>query len=305
MPAAGRNVSAATGFLSNTDPGLRHCWHPLALSREIGLRGQQVPARLLGEVWLVGRSHDHAPVVTHGDSGAVPAAVAERNGMVFVAPDPPVTELLDIPVADDPAFTEGWLEPRRARVGAGLMVDNFLDMAHFPFLHTTTIGADEQTTFDDITVERRGLGMTVRSEHEFANHEDPGVTEGLRPLVQRRRVTYEYRAPFLLSLQIDFLDAGGSNWIAFYVQPEGTQLCRLYCALYRDDLGAPDGDDARRRMAAAVRYEGLIVDEDLALQTRYPDLRLPLDLRAEVHIRADRPTVELRRILRDLVSSAT
>ena len=277
----------------------------MALSREIGLRGQQIPARLLGDLWLVGRDHDHTATVVHAGTGAAPAAVAERNGVVFVAPDPPVTELLDIPVADDPDFVDGWLEPRRARVGAGLMVDNFLDMAHFPFLHTTTIGPDEQATFDDISVERQGLGMTVRSEHDFAHHEDPGVAQGLRPLVQRRRVTYEYRAPFLLSLQIDFLDAGGSNWIAFYVQPENTELCRLYCALYRDDLGGPETAEARRAMAAAVRYEALILDEDLALQTRYPDLRLPLDLRAEVHIRADRPTVELRRILRDLVSSAS
>jgi phenylpropionate dioxygenase-like ring-hydroxylating dioxygenase large terminal subunit len=299
VPAPSRNV------LGNIDPGLRPCWHPIAMSREIGLRGQQVPARLLGEPWLVGRGRDHLPTVVHARTAAKPAAVAEQNGLVFVAPDAPVTELLDVPAADDDAFLDGWLEPRRARVGAGLMVDNFLDMAHFPFLHTRTIGVEEHTRFDDITVERHGLGMTVRSVHEFANHEDFGVAEGVRPLVQRRRVTYEHRAPFLLSLQIDHLDAGGSHCIAFYVQPEDAQLCRLYCALYRDDLGDPDSDDARRRMAAAVRYEGLILDEDLALQTRYGDLRLPLDLRTEVHVRADRPTVELRRILGDLVSAAS
>jgi hypothetical protein len=54
-------------------------------------------------------------------------------------------------------------------------------------------------------------------------------------------------------------------------------------------------------MAAAVRYEEQIVQEDLDLQVQYRDKRLPLDLRTEVHIQADKPTVELRRILAELV----
>ena len=68
--------------------------------------------------------------------------------MVFIAPEPPLTELLDIPEADDPAFVHGALEPVTARVGAGLMIDNFLDMAHFPFVHAATIGTPESSTFE-------------------------------------------------------------------------------------------------------------------------------------------------------------
>ena len=58
-------------------------------------------------------------------------------------------------------------------------------------------------------------------------------------------------------------------------------------------------------MAEAVEFERKIVDEDLALQERYADRRLPLDLTAEVHVRADRMTIELRRILGDLVAAAS
>lgn len=40
------------------------------------------------------------------------------------------------------------------------------------------------------------------------------------------------------------------------------------------------------------------------MQERYRDKRLPLDPAAEVHIRADRATLELRRILADLIRTA-
>jgi phenylpropionate dioxygenase-like ring-hydroxylating dioxygenase large terminal subunit len=284
-------------FLSNTDAALRPCWHPVALGREIGRRPRDV--RLLGQAWTVGRDRAGIRARRSGD-GAPAAAACERDGLVFVAPEPPVTDLLEVPEAHSPSFVVGWLDPVRARVGAGLMADNFLDMAHFPFVHAATIGAEELTTFDGISVRRQGLGMTVHAEHRFAHHEDPGVAQGLRPLVQRRWVTYAYRAPFSLSLRIEHLDAGGTNVVVFHVQPEDDASCRLYCALYRDDLRRLDAGESHARMAEAVRYEALVLGEDLALQTRYRDLRLPLDLRTEVHVRADAPTVELRRILADL-----
>jgi vanillate O-demethylase monooxygenase subunit len=227
-----------------------------------------------------------------------PAAVAERHGMVFLAPEPPLNELLEIPEADDPAFMHGALEPITARVGAGLMLDNFCDIAHFPFVHAATIGAPESETFD-FTVERRGFGMNVSSRHPFPNREDPGVAAGIRPLLQERRLEYRYGAPFSICLRIDYVEAGGTNVLDFYVQPEDDDQCRIYTTVHRNDL---DGDETR--MAECVAFERKIVDEDLTLQERYRDRRLPLELTTEVHVKADRMTIELRRILAELVDCA-
>ena len=227
-----------------------------------------------------------------------PAGLAERNGMVFLAPEPPITELLDVPEAGDPAFMHGSLEPIRARVGAGLMIDNFLDMAHFPFVHLATIGTPEAETCE-FAVERAGFGMRMRAQHPFPHREDPGVAEGIRPLIQTRALEYRYRAPFSICLRIDYVEAGGTNVLDFYVQPEDGDDCLLYMNVHRNDL---DGDP--HRMADAVAFERKVVDEDLALQERYTDRRLPLDLTAEVHVKADRMTIELRRILGDLVTTA-
>jgi vanillate O-demethylase monooxygenase subunit len=101
-------------------------------------------------------------------------------------------------------------------------------------------------------------------------------------------------------LRIDYLDAGGTNILSFHVQPEDDSTCSLYMLVARNDL---DGDDDR--LAQAISFEQKVVEEDLTLQERYRDKRLPLDLTTEVHLKADRMTVELRRILHDLVTAGS
>jgi vanillate O-demethylase monooxygenase subunit len=229
----------------------------------------------------------------------VPAGLAERDGLVFLAPEPPLGELLDVSIADDPSFRHGMLEPTRARVGAGLMIDNFLDHAHFPFVHAATIGTEEATVVHDLEVERRGFGMTVRSSHQFPNHEDRGVRQQVRPLLQTRTLRYEYRAPFAVSLHMDYVEAGGTNVLDFFVQPEDDEHCRIYTVLHRNDLE----DD--HQLAEAIAFEQKILDEDLLLQEQYIDRRIPIDPTIEVHVRVDRPAVEMRRILSAYVDAAS
>jgi phenylpropionate dioxygenase-like ring-hydroxylating dioxygenase large terminal subunit len=240
---------------------------------------------------------DHRP---SRSAATKPAGVAEHLGVVFVAPDPPLGDLLGVPEDGDPTFARGDLPVMEAAVGAGLMLDNFLDMAHFPFVHAATIGAPEASIVDGLEISRDGFGMTVRSEHPFPNHEDPGVGSGIRPLLQHRRLTYTYRAPFSISLRIDYVEAGGSNVLSFFVQPVDASTCRLFTSIFRNDLG----DDAHR-MADAIAFEEKVISEDLTFQERYVHKTLPLDLSREVHVKSDRATVELRRILADFVEAAS
>ena len=227
------------------------------------------------------------------------AAVTEAHGMVFLAPEAPLSPLGSIPEADDASFMEGLLPTIRARSSAGLLADNFLDIAHFPFVHGGTFGTDEAAEVVPFTVTRDDWSFTVSYEHPFAHREDPGVAAGLRPLIQTRRLTYRLSAPFHLRLRIDFVDAGGSNVIGFFIQPETDETCRLFTTLWRDDLA---GDPTR--MADAVAFEVAVLREDLRVQEAYHELVLPLDPTAEVHTRADRATLELRRVLADLLAAA-
>ena len=228
-----------------------------------------------------------------------PAGVGESHGMVFVAPDEPLTTLPFIAAASDPSFERGDLPVIETRASAGLLADNFLDMAHFPFVHAGTFGAGEAREVPNYSVERDGYTFSAAYEHEFANVEDPGVAAGQRPLLQRRRLTYRYTAPFHLELAIEFLDSGGTNVIGFFLTPIDEANVRVYSSLWRDDLGG-----SPERMRDAIDFEIAVVNEDLRFQSRYEVLTLPLDITREIHTRADKTTVELRRIMSDFVAAS-
>ena len=53
-----------------------------------------------------------------------------------------------------------------------------------------------------------------------------------------------------------------------------------------------------------MAFEQKILDEDLAAAGAYVERSLPLDLTAEVHTKADRMTIEYRRMLADLLAAA-
>ena len=112
-------------------------------------------------------------------------------------------------------------------------------------------------------------------------------------------MTYRYQAPLFLALRLEFLEAAGVSVIGFFIQPETEERCRLYTTMWRNDLG--EGEAVRQ---SAIAFEQQVLDEDLRVQSRYDDLSLPLDLRTEVHTRADRNTIELRRVLSDFVETA-
>lgn len=327
--------------LGNTHPVLRRGWHAVALSDEIGdapvavtlLAEGWVLVRLDGSVrafadrcphrfaplsagcvvdgelqcryhgWRFGADGTGTAIPALGEGSPIPskarlvgaAEVAERYGIVWLAPEPPVAPLPRVPQDGDPRFRRGILDAPTVRASAGLLLDNFLDAAHFPFVHAATFGTSPDEPVEDMAISRDGPVMTAISEHTFANREDPGVAAGLRPLLQRRRMTYTYVPPFVATLQLEYLDAGGTNVIVFAVQPQTAEQCRVFTTLLRDDV---DGD---AELAAAVAFEQEVLAEDLAIQAVMP-LTLPLDVTAEVHTRADKLTLELRRILASLIA---
>jgi phenylpropionate dioxygenase-like ring-hydroxylating dioxygenase large terminal subunit len=331
-------------LLSNVDPVLRRCWHPVARPAEV----TEQPTRfmLLGEPWVLYRAggrivafadrcphrrtplslgHCEAEVLQcayHGwrfdSSGACveipalgagatlppaarlspPAGLVEAHGMVFLAPEDPIAPLGSIPEAEDPSFAAGELPTLETRGSAGLLADNFLDVAHFPFVHAGTFGAGEAAEVPRYVVARDDWSFTMSYEHAFSNREDPGVANGERPLVQTRRLEYRLSAPFHLRLRIDFVEAGGSNVIGFFIQPQTADTCRLFTTLWRDDLSG-----STARMAEAIEFEVAVLREDVHIQEAFRELVLPLSPTAEVHTRADRTTLELRRVLSDLVGA--
>jgi phenylpropionate dioxygenase-like ring-hydroxylating dioxygenase large terminal subunit len=234
-----------------------------------------------------------APIPSRANLQAA-AGVVESGGIVWMAPSDAAGDVPDM-TAYAGGFEVGVLEPGRADVDPGMMIDNFLDVAHFPFVHRGTFATEGSGTVDQYEIARAGAGFTAITEHEFNNHEDAGVADGLRPLVQRRRMTYRYHPPYTATLRLDYLDYGGVNMLLFAVQPERARTCRIYTVMFRDDLTA-------EAMAHAVAFEERVLEEDLTIQKRIRT-RLPLTAGTEVHTKADRVTIELRRALTEFVAT--
>jgi len=175
-------------------------------------------------------------------------------------------------------------------------------VAHFPFVHAATFGADVEVVPAYEVVEEPNGFRSVQVQ-DFDNPEDPGVVAGLRPVRQRRRATYVYRAPFQLLLRLEELDAGAVKTILFLATPEDEGSTLIWTKMLLHGIGGVADPDAQV-VAREVAFEEAVLAEDLALQVVMDAPTFPLDLKAEMHVRADRLGVALRRALAAFVAEA-
>jgi phenylpropionate dioxygenase-like ring-hydroxylating dioxygenase large terminal subunit len=289
VEAAPEPAAPAGRVFGNLDPSLEHAWHPVALATELADAGS-LDVRLLGRTWRISRTPD-------GLAADPPAfGVRERFGVVWLAPAEPFDVPLELPEDGAPGFVVGWLPPVRSTGPAGTLADNFLDVAHFPFIHAATFGAAEEKVVPGYDVIVEDGGFTSIQEQWCDNPMDPAVATGERPLRQRRQATYVYRAPLQLRLRLEFLESGAVTTILFLLQPEDADATRVYTALllFSGPGQPPPGPEI---VAQEIAFEEAVLAEDLALQARMASTGLPLVLRDELHVRADRLGVALRRAL--------
>jgi phenylpropionate dioxygenase-like ring-hydroxylating dioxygenase large terminal subunit len=212
------------------------------------------------------------------------ALVAVRFGMVWLClADQPADDLLDdrpFHAAINDTFVAG---PFRTRVSAGTLTDNFLDAAHFPFLHADTFGADDDGR-PTLTVNRVGWRVTQT---------DLQMVDGAHLEAAESSVaTYTVAAPFTVELRLD--RTGGSDFIWSFVCPvdDDTSVWWMVHAY-------PLGGDADA-VSAALALQTQVGVEDLWILEQMLDPTVPLDVTAEVHTKADQGCLAYRRMLIDL-----
>jgi vanillate O-demethylase monooxygenase subunit len=221
-----------------------------------------------------------------------PWAVAERYGLVWLAPDAPVCDLLGFDEWDDPRFTTVRSTLVRTPAGAAQLVDNFLDAAHFPFVHASTFGVDESSEVADRGIVRNGCNVETTFDTWYRNFDDPLVATGDHDAVQRQVLLKRTGVSLSVYLRLEFPVTGATIGILFTCTPETQETTRVYKLLARDDIG----DDAGR-LRAFVADEDRILAEDLAILELYRHRSVPLDRRVEVHTRADRLSLAWRSLL--------
>ena len=224
------------------------------------------------------------------------AGVAESAGLIWLAVEEPLIPLPEVPEHDDPEFVNCPLPVSEWNASAGQMVDNFLDLGHLPYLHTATFGEEDDKIVSDYTLERTGWQFTARHRHvtkalaESLHHDDE------HRAVDRENL-FTYTAPHHVHLRITYFEENAVLVISFCHQPVNATTTRLYCTDYRNDIA--DDDEAR---AETVSFQQAVAAEDQTLLEKMHRKAIPLDATAEYHSRPDRITLEMRRILADLVA---
>lgn len=246
--------------------------------------------------WMFDSAGSCVAVPSSGPGAPIAAAsnlrtvgVVERYGLVWLCPGTPSAEIPVIAQDADASFrritsgTETW------SASATRMVDNFCDVAHFPYVHAGTIGADTDPVVAPITVRQLDGGF-VGYEYTVDVLDEHGDDV-------RQRMSTAFHLPFTVRSNTFYESgprAGHDRVLLLCTTPVDDVTSLFSFVVWRNhDHGLP----ADRVLA----FDRAIGAEDRAMLERIPGA-LPLDNAATVSVRSDRLSVEWRRRLVALVA---
>ena len=171
----------------------------------------------------------------------------------------------------------------------GRAIENFLDNAHFSFVHRGTFGQESSARMEDHDLKHYDDGFLMEFDYQASNPGDSPI-DGQEQLHRKmsRRLTY----PFFTRTSIHYPE-GKEHIIHITVVPVSarrSQLLFLFCRNF--DHHVPE--------ETLVEWEAKILTEDKRfIESQKPE-EIPLDLAAEVHVRADKASIAMRRWMIDI-----
>lgn len=285
--------------LKTTNQAVLDLWHVIA-AMEGTAQGRAHRTLLLDEALTFTIGADGAPVAwlsqgeAEGASVAVPAQAQaqvlptiERYGFIWTCLGNPPADLFLIPQYAEPDRKNMTCGSIGVAVSAPRAIENFLDMGHFPYVHTGFLGAEPHTEVKEYDVEisyERDEILATRCRF-FQPRAAASATEG-------QEVEYVYRVPHpFCSVLYKSCPADESRMdvIAIFCQPMGEERIRAH--LLQSMI------DEDNTITAMRRFQQTIFGQDKPiLENQYPK-KLPLDPRAETPIRADKSAIAYRRWL--------
>lgn len=263
----------------------RDQWYPVAIENLVGPEKPETVV-LMGEQLTIRRSADETVLVTGADGRACP--VTFRYGHVWSSIGNPGHALFDIPEAEEPGRRMVDCGAVRVKASPLRVVENFLDIAHFPFVHTDVLGAEPHTEVEPYKVEIRDTVDEVWATKVRFFQPQAAKSAG-----EGQMTDYMYRVPApCVSILYKTCPPRPGAWdvIALFVRPIAEDLCDAYAwmALYDDDSAQSD----------LIQFQQMIFLQDRSiLENQLPRL-LPLDPKMEIPTRADTTSIAYRRWLK-------
>jgi vanillate O-demethylase monooxygenase subunit len=194
-----------------------------------------------------------------------------------------------------PAYDDGAMkvlagEPYTWPVSAPRRVENFVDLAHFAFVHDGSLGRRDQPVPPIPEVDRVGGELRFGFDPSSALPDETAETALVAPSA--------YRMPMPCTVDIEFLYPGGVRrrlWMT--ASPVDDATCRTFWCLGRtDDLAGDDRDH--------LAFQDQVLAEDEPVVCNQVPPQMLLDPGDEVSVRTDKVSIEYRRWLRELATAA-
>jgi phenylpropionate dioxygenase-like ring-hydroxylating dioxygenase large terminal subunit len=261
-------------------------WYCVESLAEIGT--QASTTRLLGSDLRIIRTQEGSIHVSRHDNGkALPTRQA--FGFLWSSLGDPPADLFEIPEAgeiDRRAVVCGAITVRASSLR---IIENFLDMAHFPFVHTDILGAEPHTEVRHYTTEiRRDVDEVWATNCQFFQPQAAlSAAEGLMA-----QYVYRVASPCVTMLYKTCPNAADRmDVICLFVQPMDPDRCRAHPVMFLIDETSP--------LADLIQFQQMIFLQDrIILENQRPRL-LPLEPRAEIPTRADASSIAYRRWLKE------
>jgi phenylpropionate dioxygenase-like ring-hydroxylating dioxygenase large terminal subunit len=277
----------ALGMSKTDDPVALDQWYAVETFADVTAEPRQT--RLLGQDIVICREHD-IPVVREIADGALGTLlpVQERYGCLWTTLGSPKRDIVTIAEAEEDGRRMvicGWAKMR----ASGLrIVENFLDMAHFPYVHTNVLGAEPHTEVPYYSSEiRRDVDEVWATNCPFFQ---PQITANQS--ASMAELSYRVPSPFVVMLhRVSPYAADRLDTIALFIQPIEEDLCRAQPVMYLVD--------SESTQLELLKFEQNIFLQDRIIVENQRPLLLPLDPRSEVPTRADSSSVVYRRWLKE------
>jgi phenylpropionate dioxygenase-like ring-hydroxylating dioxygenase large terminal subunit len=253
-------------------------WYPI--ENEFAVNESPLPLRLLGTDLLATRD-----TVMTADGRDLP--VRHKYGFLWTSLGTPAGEIFDIPesLESDRRYVAcGWIT---LQASAPRLVENFLDMAHFPFVHADILGTEAHAEVARYESEIRAEVDEVWATN--CRFFQPQVTAGTAGALAD--ITYRVPSPFLVMLyRVPPQAPSRLDVIALFITPIEPDLCRAQPVEWLVDAGSSD--------AQLLDFEQTIFLQDRVIVENQRPRLLDLNPKRERPTYADNSSTTYRRWLK-------
>ena len=222
------------------------------------------------------------------------AEVIEKYGLIWLCPGKPLKPLFELEEELDPSFRRINTEVQKWEVAATRMVDKFLDITHFPYVHAGTFGAGQETKVPNITLEYLdGDFFGYRYDILAANPEEAKSTSGSNEESVERSMSSGFNLPLTVRSTIAY-KSGLEHIILLLSTPIDETSSYFTFVIWRNDDFTVPADEV-------ISFDRAIGEEDRVMLEKLSGV-MPLDRTALVNVQSDKATVEWRRQLSELIN---